>query len=63
MGTRVKPEPSSDSCAPLLNSFALLSLLSPLIITIVPLVLPFALSLDTSALPCSLPTFSLSNET
>jgi hypothetical protein len=53
--------PSSTLCAPFLNNVALLSVGSPLIMTVCP---TFALSprACSSASPCSLPTRSLSNE-
>ena len=53
---------SKTEWAPCLNSLALLSVGEPLIITIVPVALPSAVSFSSSELAWSLPTFSLSNE-
>ena len=54
--------PSRTLWAPALNSEALLSFGDPLIQTTLALVLPSAVSFARSAVPCSSPTFSLSNE-
>ena len=58
----LRPLESITLWAPFLNRVALLSVGAPLIITMVPSVVPSALSLSTRAWPWSLPTCSLSNE-
>ena len=54
---------SKTLSAPFLNSVALLSVGAPLIIVIVGAAVPPDLSFCVSAVACSLPTRSLSNET